>query len=82
MPHALWRRRREVSSAGSLAASFLEQLRMRAFARCASLNTGKTMVSEDVRFVRCGADGETEVLHVLCSKRSRGDKHCVAEAEV
>lgn len=55
---------------------------MRAFARCASLNTGKTMVSEDVRFVRCGADGETEVLYMLCSKRSRGDKHYVAKAAV
>lgn len=43
MPHTVRRRRGEVTSAGNLAASSLEPLRMRAFARCVSLSTGKTM---------------------------------------
>lgn len=43
LPHTVRRRRGEVNSAGNLAASSLELLRMRASARCVSLSTGKTM---------------------------------------
>lgn len=85
--HCLLRRREEVTSAGNLAASFLGHCKMRAFARCVSLSTGKTTVSGDgvnfgTLFTLCSsASLSYGALHALGAKRAEGDGNGVEQKQ-